>query len=139
MRYNCSILDLHRRKIVASVNGTEITARLAIQALEKAIIGNQPPKGLIVHSDQGSQFTSKEFISYCKEHHIQQSMSRAGSPTDNAVMERYFNTLKHECIYQYSFKNDVMLNKVIGEFTYSWYNQKRPHSYNNGQPPVVPI
>ncbi len=84
MRYNCSILDLHRRKIVASVNGTEITARLAIQALEKAIIGNQPPKGLIVHSDQGSQFTSKEFISYCKEHHIQQSMSRAGSPTDNA-------------------------------------------------------
>lgn len=53
---------------------------------------------LILHSDQGSQFTPKAFVGYCESVHITQSMGRAGYPYDNAPMERYFNTLKNDCI-----------------------------------------
>lgn len=73
----------------------------------------KPPKGLILHSDQGSQYTSKIFVEYCKEHHIQQSMSKSGGPYDNAVMERYFNTLKHECLNLYQLKSTECAENII--------------------------
>lgn len=134
-RYNCTIIDVFNRKVVSSISGRFIDTRLAISALSRAILKYTPEKGLLLHSDQGSQFTSKEFIQYCKEHKIQQSMSKAGYPYDNAVMERYHNTLKHECIYQYEFETDMQLNQTIDAFAYGWYNNERPHTYNNGYPP----
>ncbi len=67
MRYNCSILDLYDRSIVASVNRTYINTELAKKALEKALKSENLQKGLILHSDQGCQFTSWKFVSYCKE------------------------------------------------------------------------
>ncbi len=137
MAYNCSVIDLYRREIVSSVNGLDITSELAIKAVEKAILFKNPKRGLLLHSDQGSQFTSKKFNKYCKEHQIQQSMSRAGCPTDNAVMERYYNTLKHECINLYCFESYEHMNQVVQDFVHGWYNTKRPHTYNNGQPPSV--
>ena len=88
-------------------------------------------KGLILHSDQGRQYTSSEFMAFCQEHGIIQSMSSAGCPYDNAAMERYYNTLKSELINQYQFKTDTELNHAVQEFAYHWYNQVRPHSYNN--------
>lgn len=119
-RYNCTIIDLFDRSVVASVTGKEITAELAKSALLKAITDN--PKaaktGLILHSDQGSQFTSNEFIEICKEHGIHQSMSHAGCSYDNAPMERYFNTLKSELIYNYTYTSDEKLNEAINEFAY---------------------
>ncbi len=57
-------------------------------------------------------------------------MSRAGNPYDNAPMERYYNTLKAELIYQYHFRTDKELDDAIHQFAYSWYNCVRPHSYN---------
>lgn len=94
MRYNCSILDLYDRSIVASVNGTYINTGLAKKALDKALKSENPQKGLILHSDRGRQFTSWEFVSCCKEKEVIQSMSKAGCPYDNAPMERFYNTLK---------------------------------------------
>ena len=61
---------------------------------------------------------------------ITQSMSRAGTPYDNAPMERYYNTLKAELINQYHFRTDRELNDAISQFAYEWYNKIRPHSYN---------
>ena len=57
-------------------------------------------------------------------------MSRAGTPYDNAPMERYYNTLKAELINQYYFRTDKELNDAISQFAYEWYNKIRPHSYN---------
>ena len=68
---------------------------------------------------------------FCNEHGIIQSMSKAGCPYDNAPMERYYNTLKAELINRYYFSTDEELRTAIAEFAYSWYNQIRPHSYNN--------
>ncbi len=134
MRYNCSIIDLFDRSIVSSVNGSEITSELAIEAVKKALQHRRKIK-LILHSDQGSQFTSKDFIEYCKSVKIKQSMSKAGCPYDNAVMERYFNTLKSELINLYTFKTNEELDNAIDYFAFVWYNWQRPHSYNGWIPP----
>lgn len=62
-------------------------------------------------------------------------MSKAGYPYDNAPMERYYNTLKNELIYQYEYKTDEELNAAIEEYAYTWYNHVRPHSYNGYKTP----
>ncbi len=58
-------------------------------------------------------------------------MSRAGCPYDNAVMERYYNSLKNEFINHYSFETDTLLNAAIDEYAFVWYNYQRPHTYND--------
>lgn len=134
-RYNCSILDLHDRSIVATLNGKEITTQLAINTLKIALNNNPNHSGLILHSDQGSQFTSKEFADFCTEKKLVQSMSKAGCPYDNAPMESFYGTLKNEYISQHHFKDDESLNKGVYEEIYCWYNHVRPHSFNNGMTP----
>ena len=131
MRYNCSIIDLYDRSVVASENSSFITSSLAVRTLEKALsTAKAIPQNLTLHSDQGSQFTSAEFVQHCRELGISQSMSRAGCPYDNAPMERYYNTLKTELIYQYRFETVAEMDYAVSEFAYDWYNQVRPHSYN---------
>ena len=130
-RYNCTIIDLFDRSVIASHNGKEITSKLAIntlkQAFEKHHIGKN---GVMLHSDQGAQFTSKEFTEFCSTMNIKQSMSHAGCPYDNAPMERYYNTLKNELVNLHNYHNDNELNESIKKFSV-WYNCGRPHSYNN--------
>ncbi len=137
-RYNCSIIDLYDRCIIASLNGKEITSELAIDTLKKAL-QTQPKfkESLILHSDQGSQFTSIDFTDFCETSNIQQSMSKAGCPYDNAPMERYYNTLKNELIYLHHFHSDKELDDAINKFTFVWYNHVRPHSFNNGLTPFA--
>ncbi len=135
--YNCTIIDLYRREVVATFTSDRMDSTLAEITLQKALLTRKPDKGLILHSDQGSQYTSKSFVKFCSEHQIQQSMSKAGCPYDNAVMERYFNTLKHECLNLYKFNELQAIESTINEFVYGWYNTQRPHTYNNGKPPVV--
>jgi transposase InsO family protein len=72
-----------------------------------------------------------QFVDYCSENKIQQSMSRAGNPYDNAPMERFYNTLKSGLIYKYSFNTDEDLNEAIDDYIFDWYNCRRPHTYNN--------
>ena len=135
MRYNCSIIDLFDRSAVATLNGSNITAELAIATLQKALDVHKPGKGIILHSDQGSQYTSKEFNEFCEKNHVQQSMSRAGCPYDNAPMERFYNTFKNEFYNLYSFTSDVDLDQKTLEFIYGKYNHKRPHTHNGGRTP----
>lgn len=135
-RYNCSIIDLFDRRIVSSVNSNRINSKLAIDTLTKAIANCKGESGMILHSDRGSQFTSKEFIEFCKAHGVIQSMSRSGCPYDNAPIERYFNTLKAELINLKSFENETKLYEEVIAFAFGWYNNQRPHSYNGGLPPA---
>ncbi len=88
-----------------------------------------------MHSDQGSQYTSKAFTEYCESVQITQSMSKAGYPYDNAPMERYFNTLKNECTNLYVFQTEAKLYEKVEEYAYVTYNHVRPHSYNKYQTP----
>ena len=83
---------------------------------------------LLIHSDQGSQFTSKEYTEFCESHGIARSMSKAGYPYDNSPMERYFNTLKTDLIYQHHYRTEKELYAAIEEFAYVHYNHVRPHA-----------
>ena len=131
-RYNCTIIDLYDRSVISSVNSYRINAELAINTLKQSLIKNKISKHkIILHSDQGSQFTSKIFVEYCKKHNIQQSMSRKATPTDNAPMERYFNTLKNEYINLHRFNSEEDLYNGINHFAYVIYNHKRKHSTLN--------
>ena len=137
MRYNCTIIDLFDRSVVASVTGKNITSQLAAETLGIAL-NSQPRlavKGIILHSDQVSQFTSKEFTEFCKSNGVTQSMSRAGCYYDNAPMERYFNTLKNELIYHHYYRSEEQLYMAVSDFAFLWYNHIRPHSFNNGKTP----
>lgn len=106
-RYNCSILDLHDRSIVASITDKKITSDLAIRTLKKALDSQSAFKEeIILHSDQESQYTSKDFTEFCASVEIRQSMSKAGCPYDNAPMERYYNTLKNELVHLHYYHTD---------------------------------
>ena len=136
-RYSCSIIDLYDRSIVASITGKHITAALAKETLQKAI-DSQPginTRRLMLHSDQGSRYTSKEFTEYCTKLGVTQSMSKTGYPYDNTPMERYFNTLKNELINLHNYHTEKELYTAIEEFAYTQYNHVRPHSYNNYRTP----
>ena len=137
MRYNCTIIDLYNREVIATLNSNHITARLAVDTLKIAMKRRGNFRNVILHSDQGSQYTSKEFIDFCYKNNIKQSMSRAGCPYDNAVIERFYNTFKNEFFYLYSFNDYEVLDKKTYEFIYIKYNYLRPHSYNNGIPPAL--
>ena len=137
VRYNCSIVDLYDRSVIASETDRQITSSLAIRTLKKALESQSRINGeLILHSDQGSQYTSKAFVEFCESVHVTQSMGKAGCPYDNAPMERYFNTLKNECVL-YDFQTEEALYQAVEEFAYVTYNHNhiRPHSYNGYRTP----
>ena len=137
VRYNCTIIDLYDRSVVSSITDRHITSDLAIRTLQKALDSQElaTKGGVILHSDQGSQYTSKAFIEFCECAQVIQSMSKAGYPYDNAPMERYFNTLKNECTNLYEFWTEDELYQTVEEFAYATYNHVRPHSYNRYKTP----
>ena len=136
VRYNCSIIDLHDRSVIASITDRHITSDLAIRTLQKALDSQPKIKGeLILHSDQGTQYTSRAFTEFCESVNVTQSMSKAGYPYDNAPMERYFNTLKNECINLHEYQTEEQLYEAVEEFAYVHYNHVRPHRYNGYRTP----
>lgn len=134
-RYNCTIIDLYDRAVVASLNSRRLDANLAIETLKIALRKCPTTEGVIIHSDRGSQFTSKSFVKFCKDNNVMQSMSKPGYPYDNAPMERYFNTLKAELINLHQYETEEAMFSAITMYAYGWYNNVRPHSFNKGLPP----
>lgn len=134
-RYNCTIVDLYDRSVVATLNSKYIDSKLAIDTLKLAISKTNHNGNIVLHSDQGAQFSSFAFTTYCEDAGVRQSMSRTGTPGDNAVMERYYNTFKNELINVYSFETDYELNTATEEYAYVRYNHLRPYSYNNKMTP----
>ncbi len=134
-RYNCSIIDLFDRSVAATLNSSHIDSELAIQTLKAALERNHYPKNLMLHSDQGSQYTSRAFTDYCKEERVQQSMSKAGCPYDNSPMESFYGTFKAEFISKHRFSSDEELNNATRDYVYVYYNHIRPHSSNGYMTP----
>ena len=129
-RYNCSIMDLYDKFIVATKNGPHLDANLAIETLKLALELTEHPKELLLHSDQGSPYTSQAFTEYCEQNNITQSMSKAGCPYDNSPMERFYATFKSEFIQKQKFSTDEELNTKTYDYVYHYYNRIRPHSSN---------
>jgi transposase InsO family protein len=105
-----------------------LTRSLVEQALSMALTRRKPGAGLLHHSDRGCQYTSEAYQSFLKQHDIQVSMSRKGNCWDNAVMERFFGTLKRECTSREHFKTHEEARTAIFEYIEAFYNRVRKHS-----------
>jgi transposase InsO family protein len=107
-----------------------------MDALQMAIWQRKPPKGLIWHTDRGSQYAPKAHRALLKTHEIQQSMSRKGDCLDNAVAESFFHTLKTELVYHERYKIRAQAHSSIFEYLEVFYNRKRRHSTNSSMLPA---
>lgn len=126
--YLSTIMDLFSRKIVGWRMAAHMKKELAIQTLNMAIISRQPGKGLIHHSDRGSQYCSIDYTDILKENKMQISMSKKGDPYDNACIESFHATIKKELIYRRKFATRAEAIKAINYYISSFYNEKRKHS-----------
>jgi transposase InsO family protein len=133
--YLATIIDLFSRKVIGYKMSNRMTKDLVITALQTALKNRGYPKGVIVHSDRGSQYASHEYKRILKAYGCIGSMSRKGDCWDNAVAESFFATLKKEYIYQTDF--NTRLEAQIGIFDYieAWYNKERSHSTLKGMSP----
>ena len=133
--YLAAFMDLYSRRIVGWEFESHIRSELVELALQRALWNRKPPRGLMVHTDQGSQFVSSAYKQLLKEWGIQASMSRRDNCWDNAVIERFFKTLKTEEIYQLPRRlNLIEMRSTIAAFI-THYNEIRPHSSNDGLSP----
>jgi transposase InsO family protein len=126
--YLAVILDLFSRGIVGLAMDKTIADTLIIQAIRQAILSRNPDKGLIVHSDRGSQYASNDFKAVLAGNKFVGSMSRKGNCWDNAVAESFFHTLKVELIHRMRFVTREQAKRMIFEYIVMYYNCKRAHS-----------
>lgn len=134
--YACAIIDLYDRSIVGFEVSKDMKANFVREVLQKSIKEQGAKKGLIFHSDQGSQYTSRLFVEYCEKEGIKQSMSRKGTPYDNAVMESFFGKFKREKTNNYILKDYEMVREISMDYVHMYYNSRRPHSSLNGMTPL---
>ncbi|MFK5950576.1 MAG: IS3 family transposase [Methylococcales bacterium] len=134
--YLAAYIDLYSRRVVGYAVASHMRSELTELALQRALWSRKPPNGLMVHTDQGSQFVSDDYRSLLKAWHLNQSMSRRGNCWDNAVIESFFKTFKTETIYQHEkLINKLEMKWLTDEFI-AHYNHDRPHSFNDYLPPV---
>lgn len=126
--YLAVILDLFSRGIVGLAMDKTIADTLIIQAIKQAILNRRPSKGLIVHSDRGSQYAGNDFKAVLAGNEFVGSMSRKGDCWDNAVAESFFHTLKVELIHRMRFATREQAKRMIFEYIVMYYNCKRAHS-----------
>ena len=129
--YLATVIDLYSRKVVGWSMANHMKAKLVNDALTMALFRRKPAKGLIWHSDRGSQYASDSHRNILKDHSIIQSMSRKGNCWDNAVAESFFKTLKTELTHHHKFNNQQEAKNVIFEYIEVFYNRIRIHSANN--------
>ena len=126
--YLASVMDLCSRKIIGYAYGTSMTAELAVQAVENACLNVKETRGIILHSDLGSQYTSQAFEDCLSSKGILHSFSRKGNPYDNACIESFHSVLKKEEIYLHTYQDSNEARRAIFEYIEGWYNRKRIHS-----------
>lgn len=126
--YLATVMDLYSRKIVGWSMNTSMTATLVNDAITMAIWRRKPGKGLIWHTDRGSQYCSKSHRNILKDHGIIQSMSRKANCWDNATSESFFSTLKRELVATSNFANQTQAAAAIFEYIEVFYNKIRAHS-----------
>jgi transposase InsO family protein len=126
--YLAATLDLFSRGVVGLAMDKNITDTLVQTALTQAILRRSPPKGLICHSDRGSQYAGNDFKALLANHEFIGSMSKKGDCWDNAVAESFFHTLKVELIHRMKFKTREEAKIKIFKYIEIYYNRKRAHS-----------
>ena len=126
--YLCAFKDLCSRRVVGWAISRQIDAALALKAFNQAIALRDPPTGLIVHSDRGSQFASHLFRRRIDECNFLQSMSKKGNCYDNAPMESFFKSYKVEEVYHEEYQSHEHALRAATDYIERFYNPIRLHS-----------
>ena len=134
--YLAAYIDLYSRQVVGFATAPHMRSELVELALQRALWSRKPPNGLMVHTDQGSQFVSDSYRKLLKAWGLKQSMSRRGNCWDNAIIESFFKTFKIETIYQHSQLIEMLEMKWLVDEFIGYYNHDRPHSFNEYLSPV---
>ena len=130
--YLAVVIDLFSRLVVGWSMKSRITTDLVLDALLMALWRRNPKSKVLIHSDQGSQYTSHEWQTFLKHHNLESSMSRRGNCHDNAVAESFFQLLKRERIKKKIYASRTEARSDIFEYIEMFYNTKRRHG-SNGQ------
>ena len=130
--YLAVVLDFYARRVVGWALSEKPDGDLVVKALDVAYEQRGKPQGLLFHSDQGSQYGSRQFRQRLWRYRIRQSMSRRGNCWDNAPMERVFRSLKSEWIPTTGCLTGQQAQRDIGQYLMSHYNWIRPHQFNDG-------
>ena len=126
IEYLSTIKDLYDNSIVSYFISNKNDNNLVLETLKRALKTiDYNSKEIIIHSDQGHQYTSKQYYELLNKHHLIGSHSRKGNPRDNACIESFFSTFKEECLKP----NKGRTKKTTRELTKVWikyYNEERP-------------
>jgi len=129
--YLAVILDLFNREVVGWSASSRMARQLAIDALQMALGRRNPGKGLLHHSDRGSQYASADYQKILKDHNMICSMSRKGNCYDNAVAESFFGRLKSEWVNHNRYQSRSEAIRSLFYYIEIFYNRKRSHSSIN--------
>lgn len=135
--YLSGVMDLHGRKLVGWAMDSRMKTELVSSALKQAIGRTGAKAGLLVHSDRGVQYASKDYQNLLKKHGFICSMSRKGNCYDNAPMESFWGKLKMEWLNDYTFNTREEAKKAVFEYIELFYNRHRTHSTNGYIPPFM--
>lgn len=133
--YLAAIMDLYSRRIVGWAVGDRMHTDLVLKAIQRAIWRRRPKGPVTVHSDQGSQYGSYDWVNFLKSHGLQQSMSRRGNCYDNAAKESFFSSLKMERIQRKIYPSVEDLRRDLFDYIELFYNPTRRHSFLGYQSP----
>ena len=126
--YLAVVLDVYSRRVVGWSLGRSLHTELPLTALRKALAERLPGRGLVHHSDRGSQYASDDYVKVLESAGMVISMSRPARPWENAYSESFMNTLKSEQINCMSYQTMEELETQIEEFIEQFYNKQRLHS-----------
>jgi len=134
--YLATVMDLFSRKIVGWSMGERQTRELAINALRAAVQQRKPEHEVLVHSDQGSQFSSHDWQAFLTANRLRPSMSRRGNCHDNAVAESFFQLLKRERIKRKAYPTRNQARADVFDYIEAFYNPRRRHGHLGNVSPV---
>ncbi len=135
--YLAVVIDLFSRAVVGWSMQPRLRRDLVLQSLLSAVWRRKPHQKVLVHSDQGSQYSSDDTLRFMKAHNLEPSMSRRGNCHDNAVAESFFHTLKTERIKRRIYRDREEARADVFDFIELFYNPRRRHSHLGKVSPVA--
>ncbi len=133
--YLAVVMDLYSRRIIGWAIDKRMTQALVSRAMIQAINWRQPKQGLVFHSDRGSQYTSSHYHKLLSAHGVRASMGSVGACWDNAVVERFFGSLKYDWVLKVAQPTREHMKKDVVDYI-RYYNNDRLHTANNSMSPV---
>jgi len=133
--YLAVVVDLYSRKVVGWSMKPTLAREVVLDALMMAVWRRRPKNTVIVHSDQGSQYGSDDWLRFLNANNLEPSMSRRGNCWDNAVAESFFSSLKKERIKKRIYKTRDLARADVFDYIEMFYNRTRRHSHLGGVSP----